>query len=166
MARLGSKTPDLAQLMPFIMRTWMYSSGVMFSITVMLADKPSWIADTLRYNPAAIYMDLIRYALIRRIRLRRICPPHVWVGRPVLGGLHGCRWASCTSGRLRSGTAVADDKNETRIPTVIADEVHIVYRVNGVPRRQGRCHSGAQPDREQATRGNHAVSARSTPCAE
>ena len=35
-ARLGAKTPDLAQLMPFIMRTWMYSSGVMFSITTVL----------------------------------------------------------------------------------------------------------------------------------
>ena len=32
MARMGSKTPDLAQLMPFVMRTWMYASGVMFSI--------------------------------------------------------------------------------------------------------------------------------------
>ena len=32
LARLGGKTPDLAQLMPFIMRTWMYSSGVMFSL--------------------------------------------------------------------------------------------------------------------------------------
>ena len=41
MARLGSKTPDLAQLMPFVMRTWMYASGVMFSIPVMLADKPA-----------------------------------------------------------------------------------------------------------------------------
>lgn len=51
MARLGAKTPDLAQLMPFIMRTWMYASGVMFSIPVMLADKPSWIADVLQYNP-------------------------------------------------------------------------------------------------------------------
>jgi teichoic acid transport system permease protein len=77
MARLGSKTPDLAQLMPFIMRTWMYSSGVMFSITVMLADKPSWIADTLRYNPAAIYMDLIRYALIRGYGPSNL-PAHVW----------------------------------------------------------------------------------------
>uniref|UniRef100_UPI0004C60A34 ABC transporter permease n=1 Tax=Streptomyces sp. NRRL S-1813 TaxID=1463888 RepID=UPI0004C60A34 len=36
MARLGSKTPDLAQLMPFIMRTWMYASGVMFSIDLIL----------------------------------------------------------------------------------------------------------------------------------
>ena len=32
MARLGAKTPDLAQLMPFILRTWMYASGVMCSI--------------------------------------------------------------------------------------------------------------------------------------
>ncbi len=40
-ARLGSKTPDLAQLMPFVMRTWMYASGVMFSIPVMLKDKPA-----------------------------------------------------------------------------------------------------------------------------
>ncbi|MYQ36180.1 ABC transporter permease, partial [Streptomyces sp. SID4956] len=26
-ARMGSKTPDLAQLMPFVLRTWMYASG-------------------------------------------------------------------------------------------------------------------------------------------
>ncbi|MGW1606962.1 ABC transporter permease, partial [Streptomyces eurythermus] len=31
-ARMGAKTPDLAQLMPFLLRTWMYASGVMFSI--------------------------------------------------------------------------------------------------------------------------------------
>ncbi|MGW6054568.1 ABC transporter permease [Streptomyces sp. NPDC055189] len=64
MARLGSKTPDLAQLMPFVMRTWMYASGVMFSIPVMLKGKPEWIADILQWNPAAIYMDLMRFALI------------------------------------------------------------------------------------------------------
>ena len=29
MARLRRKTPDLAQLMPFVLRTWMYASGVM-----------------------------------------------------------------------------------------------------------------------------------------
>ncbi|MCX4768374.1 ABC transporter permease [Streptomyces sp. NBC_01260] len=78
MARLGSKTPDLAQLMPFIMRTWMYASGVMFSIPVMLADKPSWIADVLQYNPAAIYMDLVRFAMIDGYGSENL-PSHVWV---------------------------------------------------------------------------------------
>ncbi|MFI5755196.1 ABC transporter permease [Streptomyces sp. NPDC051569] len=77
MARLGSKTPDLAQLMPFVMRTWMYASGVMFSIPVMLKGKPSWIADVLQYNPAAIYMDLIRYALIDGYGSSNL-PAHVW----------------------------------------------------------------------------------------
>ncbi|MBO1329694.1 ABC transporter permease [Streptomyces sp. VRA16 Mangrove soil] len=78
MARAGSKTPDLAQLMPFVMRTWMYASGVMFSIPVMLKDKPQWIADVLQYNPAAIYMDLIRFALIDGYGSDNL-PPHVWV---------------------------------------------------------------------------------------
>ncbi|MFF9350644.1 ABC transporter permease [Streptomyces sp. NPDC014734] len=78
MARLGSKTPDLAQLMPFVMRTWMYASGVMFSIPVMLKDKPAWIADVLQYNPAAIYMDLMRFALIDGYGSENL-PAHVWV---------------------------------------------------------------------------------------
>jgi teichoic acid transport system permease protein len=77
MARAGSKTPDLAQLMPFVMRTWMYASGVMFSIPVMLEDKPAWIATTLQWNPAAIYMDLMRFALIDGYGSGNL-PDHVW----------------------------------------------------------------------------------------
>ncbi|MCT4353281.1 ABC transporter permease [Streptomyces sp. Je 1-79] len=78
MARMGSKTPDLAQLMPFVMRTWLYASGVMFSIPVMLADKPAWIADVLMYNPAAVYMDLVRFALIDGYGSENL-PAHVWL---------------------------------------------------------------------------------------
>ncbi|MGN0120411.1 MAG: ABC transporter permease [Streptomyces albidoflavus] len=78
-ARLGSKTPDLAQLMPFVMRTWMYASGVMFSIPAMLADKdlPLWLTDLLQWNPAAIYVDLVRFALIDDYT-REYLPEHVW----------------------------------------------------------------------------------------
>jgi teichoic acid transport system permease protein len=82
MARMGAKTPDLAQLMPFVMRTWMYASGVMFSIPVMLEDHPKWIADVLQWNPAAIYMDLMRFALIDGYGSENL-PPHVWA---VAGG--------------------------------------------------------------------------------
>ncbi|MEV6952610.1 ABC transporter permease [Streptomyces sp. NPDC051183] len=90
-ARMGSKTPDLAQLMPFLTRTWMYASGVMFSISEMLKDKPAWIADVLQWNPAAIYMDLVRFALIDDYG-RDNLPPHVWafaVGWAVLIGFGG-----------------------------------------------------------------------------
>ncbi|GEB47595.1 ABC transporter permease [Streptomyces cacaoi] len=66
MARLGSKTPDLAQLMPFITRTWLYASGVMFSLPYMLSkhDAPHWLVQVMQANPATVYMDLMRYSLI------------------------------------------------------------------------------------------------------
>ncbi|MFE4868354.1 ABC transporter permease [Streptomyces sp. NPDC056682] len=89
-ARLGAKTPDLAQLMPFIMRTWMYSSGVMFSLGTVLRGKPHWLKVILQCNPAAVYMDLARYALMDGYGSHTL-PPHVWalaVGwAVVVGGL-------------------------------------------------------------------------------
>ncbi|WP_328321070.1 ABC transporter permease [Streptomyces sp. NBC_00388] len=91
MARLGSKTPDLAQLMPFVMRTWMYASGVMFSISVMLKGKPSWIAHVLQWNPATVYMDLVRFSMIDGYGAENL-PPHVWAAAAawaVLLGLVG-----------------------------------------------------------------------------
>ncbi len=66
-ARMGSRTPDLAQVLPFVMRTWMYASGVMFPIRSMVEERahgPAWVADILAANPAAVYMDLMRFALM------------------------------------------------------------------------------------------------------
>ncbi|MET7640049.1 ABC transporter permease [Streptomyces sp. NPDC005438] len=80
LARMGSKIPDLAQLMPFVLRTWMYGSGVLFSIPLMLRDRdvPVWVVDVLQWNPAAIYMDLIRFSLIDGYGSENL-PPHVWL---------------------------------------------------------------------------------------
>ncbi|WP_425824819.1 ABC transporter permease [Streptomyces fractus] len=78
-ARLGEKTPDLAQVMPFVMRTMRYASGVMFSLPVYLEgrDIPTWLLDVLQWNPVAIYMDLCRYALIDGYGAENL-PPYVW----------------------------------------------------------------------------------------
>ncbi|MEV6029130.1 ABC transporter permease [Streptomyces sp. NPDC052036] len=76
-ARLGAQTPDLAQLMPFILRTWMYMSGVMFSIHNMLVGRPEWVVRALQVNPAAVYMDLMRFALVKDYGAANL-PPHVW----------------------------------------------------------------------------------------
>jgi len=76
-ARMGAKTPDLAQLMPFILRTWMYMSGVMFSISHMLAGRSETFIRVMQVNPAAIFMDLTRYALIDGYGASNL-PPHVW----------------------------------------------------------------------------------------
>ncbi|MBI0375998.1 ABC transporter permease [Streptomyces albiflaviniger] len=92
-ARLGAKTPDLAQLLPFILRTWMYASGVMFPLarTLEHAGASGWISDAMLANPAAVYMDLMRYALINDYPSSNL-PPHVWalaVGWAVLFGVGG-----------------------------------------------------------------------------
>ncbi|RZB17263.1 ABC transporter permease [Streptomyces sp. F001] len=94
LARLGAKTPDLAQLMPFVLRTWMYASGVMFSIDHILSrhtDLPSWVGTVLQANPAAVYIDLMRFALIDSFHASQL-PPHVWAlatGWALLAGVGG-----------------------------------------------------------------------------
>ncbi|MFE6828996.1 ABC transporter permease [Streptomyces sp. NPDC057690] len=94
LARLGANTPDISQLMPFILRTWMYISGVMWSIDNLLEKHqgmPTWVADLLRANPAAVYIDLMRFALIDSFHASQL-PPHVWLvatGWALLAGVGG-----------------------------------------------------------------------------
>ncbi|WP_329264524.1 ABC transporter permease [Streptomyces pseudovenezuelae] len=94
MARMGAKTPDIAQLMPFVLRTWMYVSGVMWSIDKLAKghhDWPSWVVPVLQANPAAIYIDLMRYSLIDSFHASQL-PHHVWaiaVGWALVAGVGG-----------------------------------------------------------------------------
>ncbi|KNB53666.1 ABC transporter [Streptomyces caatingaensis] len=96
LARLGSKTPDLAQLLPFILRTWMYASGVMYSLVEALkkTHAPGWLVDVLSANPAAVYINLMRDALISGHAAHKhiVLPQHVWalgVGWALLVGVGG-----------------------------------------------------------------------------
>ncbi len=91
MARLGSKMTDLAQLMPFILRTWLYASGVMYSIDHYAASAPAFVRVLLDLNPAAVYIDLMRFALIDSFTAAEL-PPHVWaiaLGWALLLGVGG-----------------------------------------------------------------------------
>ncbi|AXK32592.1 ABC transporter permease [Streptomyces armeniacus] len=93
MARLGAQTPDLAQLMPFILRTWMYASGVIFPLEHMLEkrDVPTWVTETLLANPISVYLELMRYALIDGPHHQSL-PGHVWLlaaGWALLAGIGG-----------------------------------------------------------------------------
>ncbi|GAA3090910.1 ABC transporter permease [Streptosporangium carneum] len=77
LARVGSTARDLNQLLPFIMRTWLYASGVFFSIqdrVVEGAGLPQWVADLMYFNPAASYIELMRDLLIQTHPTR----PWVW----------------------------------------------------------------------------------------
>jgi teichoic acid transport system permease protein len=66
-ARLGSQVNDFAQLLPFLLRTWMYLSGVMFSIAT-LTHVPSEAKAVLQLNPAALYITMMRNALLQTQR--------------------------------------------------------------------------------------------------
>jgi teichoic acid transport system permease protein len=76
LARWGSGFDDVSQLLPFIIRTWMYASGVIFSIQTTLTlipgkflyDHPGW-AYALQVNPAAVYITLIRNSLLTEQRI-------------------------------------------------------------------------------------------------
>ncbi|MEU5163499.1 ABC transporter permease [Streptomyces sp. NPDC020875] len=93
LARLAAQTPDITQLLPFVLRTWMYASGVMWSISAVLRnhDLPEWVMLGLQYNPVAVYIDLVRFALIDSYTAAQL-PPHVWavaLGWAVLFGVGG-----------------------------------------------------------------------------
>jgi teichoic acid transport system permease protein len=71
-ARLGSQLDDFSQLLPFLLRTWMYLSGVLFS--VLTVARTHWgetypaLVTVLQLNPAALYITLMRLALLQTQR--------------------------------------------------------------------------------------------------
>ncbi|HEV2374348.1 MAG TPA: ABC transporter permease [Streptosporangiaceae bacterium] len=72
LARWGSAFDDVSQLLPFLVRTWMYASGVIFSIQTTLRLIPGeflykhpGLGYLLQINPAAVYITLIRNALLQ-----------------------------------------------------------------------------------------------------
>ena len=69
LARLGAGADDFSQLMPFVVRTWMYASGVMFSIQTIpsLRHHPT-LTYLLQINPAAVYISLMRNAILQSQR--------------------------------------------------------------------------------------------------
>ncbi|MET9652763.1 ABC transporter permease [Streptomyces sp. NPDC006460] len=83
LARLAARTPDIAQLMPFLLRTWMYVSGVMWSLPHLAASGrlPQGLITALEANPAALYIDLMRCALVGGFTADRL-PPYAWATGP------------------------------------------------------------------------------------
>jgi len=70
-ARVGARVSDFAQLLPFLMRTWLYLSGVLYSIQTLVAQHSQdygWATTLLQVNPAAIYITLVRNSLLNTQR--------------------------------------------------------------------------------------------------
>lgn len=63
-ARIGARIPDTTQVLPFVNRVWMYTSGVMYSVQVFARGHAHWVATVLTYNPASVFLSLARHALL------------------------------------------------------------------------------------------------------
>lgn len=73
-ARLGARLTDVSQLLPFLLRTWLYVSGVFFSIAVFAKSSPEALRVLLEVNPGAVYIELVREALLNG----HAAPERVW----------------------------------------------------------------------------------------
>jgi teichoic acid transport system permease protein len=80
-ARFGAKMTDVSQMLPFLLRAWQYSSGVFYSIEHFSRTAPEWARLILTVNPGAVYIELVRDALIESYSV----DPEIW--------LYGIGWA-------------------------------------------------------------------------
>jgi teichoic acid transport system permease protein len=75
-ARIGAAVPDTSQFLPFLLRTWLYMSGIFYSITIFTRNKPEWVRVMLELNPGALYPELVRHALL--VDPGSKLTPHAW----------------------------------------------------------------------------------------
>ncbi|WUH94478.1 ABC transporter permease [Streptomyces sp. NBC_00433] len=88
-ARVGARTTDFAQVLPFAVRSWMYASGIFYDLSRITAHAPHAVTLLLEANPAQVYVALMRYALIDSVTSGRL-PPHVWPLALIWATVAGC----------------------------------------------------------------------------
>lgn len=77
-ARLAARTTDLSQLVPFVMRIWMYASGVFYSTSLVSDHAPGIVTTALNANPAYVFISLTRHALMTSVGGDDL-PHHLWL---------------------------------------------------------------------------------------
>jgi teichoic acid transport system permease protein len=72
-ARFISRAPDVGNLLPFITRIWLFTSGVFYSID-RIATEGSTLRTLLELNPAHLVLDLARAAVLEG----QVGPARTW----------------------------------------------------------------------------------------
>jgi teichoic acid transport system permease protein len=68
-ARFGSHLIDVKNLVPFIMRIWMYASAVLYPVQRFTEHLHGWKLRLVEANPLLIYIELMRHALMENVKL-------------------------------------------------------------------------------------------------
>jgi teichoic acid transport system permease protein len=68
-ARLGAQMIDLKQVMPFLLRVWMYGSAVLYPVQFFETSSkiPEWLTPILEANPAVVFIELFRHAMMEEV---------------------------------------------------------------------------------------------------
>jgi teichoic acid transport system permease protein len=78
-ARLGTKVHDVKQLIPFLMRFWMYGSAVIYPVTNFTDRFHGWKIWIIKGNPLLCFIELGRHALMKK-DVKLVGPPlHLWI---------------------------------------------------------------------------------------
>jgi len=81
-SRLGAKIHDIRQLIPFIMRIWLYGSAVIYPVTNFTSKLHGWKLFLVEANPLLIFIELMRHALMENVTLAG-SPMRLWTGAVV-----------------------------------------------------------------------------------
>ena len=87
-ARIGSKVTDLRQLVPFIMRMWMYMSAVLYPVQRFTDHLHGWKLYLLEANPLLVYIELMRHSLMENVELAGP-PRRLWIEAVVWAAIVG-----------------------------------------------------------------------------
>jgi len=63
LARIGARIADARQVLPVLLRIWMYLSGVFYSVTIY-EQMPSAVTTIVHWNPLLTYIELMRWSLL------------------------------------------------------------------------------------------------------
>ncbi len=77
MARLGATLRDIRQLIPFVMRFWLYGSAVIYPVSQFTNHLHGWKLELVEANPMLVFIDLMRHALLRDTPLAAT-PGRLW----------------------------------------------------------------------------------------
>jgi teichoic acid transport system permease protein len=77
-SRLGAKVHDIRQLIPYIMRIWMYGSAILYPVTFFAERLHGWKLAVVEANPMLIFIELIRHSLMEGITLAGP-PGRLWI---------------------------------------------------------------------------------------
>lgn len=67
-----SRWRDIGDLLPFVLRMWMYFTGIFFNVHVRYAHAPHFIQVLAYYNPGAVYLQIMRYAFLGSIPISNL----------------------------------------------------------------------------------------------